>query len=635
LRAVADLDRDPLELTPDQMREMGYRTVDMLVDQLTDPSIPAIRRSKPGELRERLGGAAPDKPRDWDDLLRQTQDDVLHFMSRLSHPGYFAYIPACSTFPGALGDLITSAMDIDASLWMSAAGPSQLELTVVGWFKDWIGYPQEAAGVLVSGGSAANQTALACAREALLGPMTDRVVMYAADQTHSSVAKGARLMGFRPDQVRVLPTDANHRMRIDALTGAIEADVEGGLQPLIVSANAGATNTGAVDPLRDLAELCHARGLWLHVDGAYGGFAALTEQGRRDLDGIELADSVTLDPHKWLYQPIECGCVLVRDGRLLEKAFTIDPDYLADRKNDEVNFSDLGLQLTRSSRALKVWLSFNLFGTGAFRDAIDRSMELAKLAERHVRETPTLDLLSPASLGIVCFRRNFDGVDDEESIARLNAMLVTSFEETGRGLVSSTRLHGTYAIRMCVMNHTTGPGDVTEVLDWFAQAPRPTDRAAAAAPADDDRRAETLSGWGQAIEVSEETVRQVPLFERLEARALELVMRSASEIRVEEGDTVVQRWHGTRRFYAILEGAVEIRREDETLAALGAGEFFGELAALDWGAGFGYVRTATVVATSAARLLVLPAAALTELVRTAPEVERQIRTAARERLQGV
>jgi aromatic-L-amino-acid decarboxylase len=632
---VADLHHNPLELTPDQMREMGYRTVDMLVRQLTDQSAPAIRRSAPGELRERLGGPSPETPREWDELLKQTEDDVLRFMSRLNHPGYFAYIPACSTFAGALGDLIASAMDIDASLWMSAAGPSQLELTVVEWFKDWIGYPEEAAGVLVSGGSAANQTALACAREALLGPMTDRVVMYAADQTHSSVAKAARLMGFRPDQVRVLPTDTNHRMRIDALAGAIDADTEEGLRPLIVSANAGATNTGAVDPLRDLAALCRERDLWLHVDGAYGGFAALTERGQRDLDGIELADSVTLDPHKWLYQPIECGCVLVRDGNLLQKAFTIDPDYLADRKNDEVNFSDRGLQLTRTSRALKIWLSLNLFGTGAFRTAIERSMDLAQMAEQHVRQSPTLDLLSPASLGIVCFRRNFDGVEDEESIARLNAQLVTAFEETGRGLVSSTRLHGTYAIRMCVMNHTTGPDDVTHVLDWFARAERPLDAPAATALDDDDRRAETLSGWGQTMQVSEQAVRGVPLFAELEGRELELVMRSASEIRVDEGETVVKRWHGTRRFYAILDGTVEIQREGERLAELATGEFFGELAALDWGAGFGYVRTATVVATTPARLLVLPPAALTELVRTAPEVERRIRGAARERLQGV
>jgi glutamate/tyrosine decarboxylase-like PLP-dependent enzyme len=632
---VPDLRRDPLELTPEQMREMGYRTVDMLVEQLTDRSAPALRRSAPGALSERLSGPPPTAPRGWDDLLRQTQDDVLQWMSRLSHPGYFAYIPACSTFPGALGDLIASAMDIDASLWVSAAGPTQLELTVLDWFKEWIGYPPGAKGVLVGGGSAANQTALACAREALLGPMTERVVMYAPDQTHSSVAKAARLMGFRPDQVRVLPTDAGHRMRLDALIGAIEADTEAGLKPLIVCANAGTTSTGAIDPLPELAAICRERGLWLHVDGAYGGFAALTERGRRSLAGIELADSVTLDPHKWLYQPIECGCVLVREGHLLREAFTIDPDYLADRKNDEVNFSDLGLQLTRTSRALKIWLSFNYFGTGAFRDAIDRSMDLALMAERHVRDTPALELLSPAALGIICFRRSFEGVADEESIARLNADLVSEFARTGRGLVSSTRLHGSYAIRMCVMNHTTGPDDVTDVLDWFAHAERPSEPTTDPVLGYADRRADLLSGWGQTTVIDEATVRRFPLFAELDDHDLELVVRSASELRVDTREIVVQRWHGSRHFYAILEGSVEIHQDEKLLVQLDAGEFFGELAALDWGAGFGYVRTATVIASSPARLLVLPPAALAELVRTAPEVERQIRAAARERLQRV
>lgn len=208
---------------------------------------------------------------------------------------------------------------------MSAAGPSQLELVVLDWFKSWIGYPPQAAGILVSGGSAANITALACAREALVGAGSERAVAYVADQTHSSVARAARLIGFRPDQLRVLPTDESHRLRVDALAGAVQADMLAGLHPLILAANGGATNTGAVDPLHALADFCHEHGIWLHVDAAYGGFASLSERGRRLLAGIERADSVTLDPHKWLYQPIECGSLLVRNGQLLWEAFTINP----------------------------------------------------------------------------------------------------------------------------------------------------------------------------------------------------------------------------------------------------------------------------------------------------------------------
>ena len=359
------------------MREIGYRTVDLLVDQMTDPEIPAMRREGGEELRARLAAPASEGPRDWDELLAQLDRDVLTPMSRLAHPGYFAFIPASSTFAGALGDLIAASLDIDVGSWMSAAGPSQVELTVLEWFKEWIGYPIDAAGVLVSGGSAANITALACARESLVGAGSDLAVAYVADQTHSSIARAARLIGFRPDQLRVLPTDDTHRIRLDALAGAIEADAQAGRQPLIVAANAGATNTGAVDPLHALADLCRDKRLWLHVDAAYGGFAALTQRGREALAGIERADSVTLDPHKWLYQPIECGCVLVRDGRRLQEAFTINPDYLADYKSDEVNFADRGVQLTRGARALKIWLSINYFGLDAFRQAIDRAIDLA------------------------------------------------------------------------------------------------------------------------------------------------------------------------------------------------------------------------------------------------------------------
>lgn len=629
---MTDLARDPLGLTAEQLRDLGYRTVDLLVDQLTDRSLPAMRRGDPAELRERLSGPPPAGPRPWPELLTQTADDVLGPMSRLAHPGYFAFIPASSTFPGALGDLITSALDIDVGSWMSAAGPSQLELVVLDWFKSWIGYPEDAAGILVSGGSAANMTALACARESLLGPMSDRVVVYVADQTHSSVARAARLLGFRPDQVRILPTDEGHCLRLDALVGAIDADTADGLQPLVVCANGGATNTGAVDPLGELAAICHERGMWLHVDAAYGGFAALTERGRAQLAGIELADSVTLDPHKWLYQPIECGCVLVREGHLLKQAFTINPDYLADYKSEQVNFSDLGLQLTRGSRALKVWLSFNYFGTDAFRDAIDRSLDLALLAEQYVRDAPTLELLSPVSLGIICFRRRFDGVDDEDALARMNAALVTAFEATGRGLLSSTLLHGTYAIRLCVMNHTSGPDDVTSALEWFAQADAPADAGTGTPAVQSDRHPDVRGGWAAGGRFDEATIRGLPLFAELAPSELELVMGSAGEIWAQPGETVIHRWHGSRHFYTIVAGQVEISGDDGPLRELGPGDFFGELAALDWGAGFGYARTATVTASAPLRLLVLAPSALAELVRRAPGVERRLRAAARERL---
>jgi glutamate/tyrosine decarboxylase-like PLP-dependent enzyme len=627
---------DPLALPPETMRALGHRTVDALVDALSDPSTPCLTRAAPEEMERRLPAAVPEEPHDFEALLQRLQADVFPFMSRLDHPGYFAFVPACGTFPAALGDFMAAALNPYVGAWMEAAGPSRLELVVLEWFKEWIGYPPEAAGVLVSGGSAANMTALACAREALLGPMTDTAVAYVSDQAHSSLARAARALGFRPDQLRVVPTDRQRRLRPEALDGAIAADLAAGRTPLFVAAAAGTTNTGAIDPLEQVAAVCRKHGVWLHVDGAYGGFAALTERGRAALRGIELADSVTLDPHKWLYQPFECGSLLVREGRLLRSAFEIEPDYLRDNaahENAEVNFADRGLQLTRGARALKIWLSISFFGAAAFREAIDRCLDLAVLAEEHVRARPELELVSPASLGIVCFRRRGPEGEPEEDAARRNAALVAAYERTGRGLLSSTRLHGRYAIRLCVLNHTSGEEHVRAALDWFATADVPARLPRRTDPRPSPRHA-TLAqdGWLASPVFSREELRSLPLLAPLADDELRRVAEWARERRVRAGEAVIRRWDSGRDFYVVVAGRAAAERDGRVVGEFGPGEFFGELAAVDWGAGYGYARSATVTAAEPLRLLVLSPAHLAQLMAEAPTVDEAIRRASRERL---
>ena len=611
---------------------MGYRAVDLLVERLSDPSIPALRRAMPAEMAARLSEPAPSGPTDFGDVLARLSADVLPYMNRADHPRFFAFIPSCQTWPGAVGDFIASALNVYVGSWMEAAGPSQVELCVLDWFKDWLGYPAGAAGILLSGGSAANMTALACARESLLGPMNERVVAYVSDQAHSSLARAARLLGFRPDQLRVLPAGDDLRLRASTLAAAIEADVAAERAPLFVSVSGGATNTGAVDPLDELADVCRAHGVWLHVDAAYGGFARLTARGREALHGLERADSIALDPHKWLYQPMECGALLVREGHLLRRAFEIVPDYLKDAEvaEGEVNFSDLGLQLTRGWRALKIWLSIQTLGLDAFRTAIDRSLDLAALAEERVRATPALELMSPARLGIVCFRRRFDGVTDEDEIAALNAALVGRLEATGEALVSSTRLHGAYAIRLCVLNHTSRAEDVEWVLDWFATAPIPPRPARAP----QQRRAGSIADAraGRRGPFSADTIRGLPLFLDLSVDQAERVSGYAREVVAAAGDVVVRRHQLERDFYVIVSGRAAVDIDGSVVRELVAGEFFGELAALDWGAGFGYARSATVTAVTPLRLLVLPPGELRALMRAVPGVAREVQAAARERL---
>lgn len=631
---------DPLALSAAQMREMAHLVVDLVVDLLADPRAdPALQRASPGEMRRRIGGPPPSDGRPFAEILAQLRDDVLPFKSRTDHPGYFGFIPSNGTFPGALGDFIASALNVITDTWMESAGPTQIELTVLDWFKEWVGYPAEAAGVLVSGGSAANLSALACARESLAGGMRDDLVLYASDQGHSSIARSARTLGFRPDQVRVLPTDAQYRMRPDALEGAISADREAGRTPLAACAAAGSTNTGAVDPLADLARICREHGVWLHVDAAYGGFVALTERGRAWLAGIERADSITLDPHKWLYQPFECGCVLVRDGGKLREAFQISPDYLKDAgaAEREVNFSDLGLQLTRMWRALKIWISFQAFGAHSFQRAIDGALDLARMAQERIEATDELELLRPASLGVVCFRRRFGGDRSEGELETLNRRLVAGLERSGIGLVTSTRLRGEYAIRLVVLNHTTTEADVARVLDWLASAEADVEVAVpfavdTVAEPRADRNRTLGAGWAAGDEVTSEALRRIGLFAGLDADLLELLCSAAEITEAAAGENITTRWGTGRELFVILEGTVRVEIDGEVIGEQGQGDFFGELAALDWGAGYGYARTASVIAAEPVRLLVVPPDTINALARRAPIVDATLRRAVRERL---
>jgi aromatic-L-amino-acid/L-tryptophan decarboxylase len=630
---------DPLGLDPETMRRLGYQTVDMLVDRLSAVAEgPVIRRADRQEMEERLAEPPPEAPQDFDEILGRLGTDVLPFASVTGHPRYFAFIPGCPTWPASLGDLIASVSNIENSSWLESAGPSELELVVLDWFKEWIGYPAEAEGVLVSGGSAANMTALACAREAMLGAMSERVVAYVSDQAHSSVARAARVLGFRPEQVRVLPTDERFRMRPDDLVDAMDADMRAGLRPLFVSASAGSTNTGAVDPLPELAEICKERGAWLHVDGAYGGFATLTGRGRRLLQGIELADSVTLDPHKWLYQPFECGCLLVRRGHYLREAFEITPDYLKDTEvlAREVNFADRGVQLSRMCRALKLWVSLKYFGVAAFRMAIGRSLDLAREAQARIENSGKLELLVPATLGVVCFRRRFEGVDDEDELARLNAGLVEGLTASDEGHLSSTRLRGRYALRMCVLNHTSTSGDVDRVLDWIETSPAPRlDGPETAATLYDRHPDVRQPSWLGRRPADVAGLRNLPLFRDLMPQELDLIAHSAYEDTAEPGQPIVRQWDPSREFYVILDGTAQVRTGQRHLADLGRGDYFGELAALDWGASFGYPRLASGIATSPVQLLVFPGASFNTLVRDVPAFGDEIRRAIRERLPGL
>jgi len=459
--------RSELEWSPEEMRRSGYRVVDALVERWASLAEgPAWEGGTRSELDPLLAEDPPEEGRDPYEVLERVERDILPRAGRIDHPRFFAFIPSSPTWPSILGETLATGYNIFQGTWLESAGPSQLELVVVDWFRSWLGLPESGGGLLTSGGSAANLVALVTARERAGNP--EDAVLYVNDQGHSSLERAARIAGLREGNVRKVATDEAFRMDVDALREAIREDKKAGRQPFCVCANAGATNTGAIDPLDRIGELARDEGIWFHVDAAYGGFAILVPEWAQAFKGIDEADSVTLDPHKWLFQPYETGCLMVRDTAVLEEAFRILPEYLQDANlgREHVNFADRGVQLTRRFRALNVWMSIQMAGLGAFRDAIGKAIELAERAKDYIGESTELEVTGAASLGIVCFRyRIADSTLTPEELEALNQAIQDEILDTGLAMMSSTRLKGLFSLRLAIMNYRSTWDDVLVVLE--------------------------------------------------------------------------------------------------------------------------------------------------------------------------
>ena len=441
---------DELALAPELMRELAARAVDLVVARISNlPSSEPWKGASREELEALLDGPAPESGCSPHEVLERAMRDILPIAARVDHPRFFAFVPGSPTWPGILADFISAGHNIFQGTWLGSGGPSQLELTVIDWFRTWFGYPETAGGLFTSGGSAASLDAFVAAREAAGAP--ERATVYMSDQSHTALLRAATIVGVRRERVRMVATDEEFRLDLDALSRAVSEDRAAGLHPIAVCANA-----------------CEREGVWMHVDAAYGGFAILTEVGQRLFRGIERADSIAVDAHKWLFQPFETGCLLVKDVRALERAFSVRPEYLQDTEwgDRHPNFGDRGLQLSRSFRALKVWMSIQTFGLGAFRRTIANGIELAARAEVLIRDSRVLRIANPASLGVVCFRIEPDGIElDEGRIEEINETVQSRVIESGMAMMSSTRLRGRYSLRFCILNHGTTWDDVRETLE--------------------------------------------------------------------------------------------------------------------------------------------------------------------------
>jgi glutamate/tyrosine decarboxylase-like PLP-dependent enzyme len=456
------------------MRELGYRVVDSIIEHIeTLRSQPVTVQRSRSEL-EAVLGEIPEHGRPPEEALQRVVRDVLGSITKVDHPRFYAFVPGPGNFVGAMADALASGFNVFAGHWLAASGPSAVELELVEWLARACGLPEGAGGLFVSGGSMANLTALGAARFVKLGGHDPAATIYFSDQTHSSLPKGLRVLGFSLDQLRVLPSDDNQRLDPEVLANAVASDRRRGRRPFCVVANAGTTNTGAVDPLAELANYAHAEDLWLHVDGAYGAAAVLTERGRSLLEGIDKADSVALDPHKWLFQPFEIGCVLVRDRRHLAATYAVRPEdqaaYLEDVgriAQEELAFFEYGIQLTRYFRALKLWLSLQVFGQAAFREAIEGGIALGEAAEEAIRNDPRWELVTPAQLAVVTFAPRSSG-----EVAASDAMVQRAVEglmADGYAAVTSTQVRGRSVLRLCLIHPDARLEEVKETLNRLAR----------------------------------------------------------------------------------------------------------------------------------------------------------------------
>lgn len=457
----------------DELRALGHRMVDEILTSLQTVRDQPAWRPIPDEVKAALRRPLPREGEGAEAAYQDFRQHVLpHPMGNI-HPRFWGWVIGTGTPFGALAEMLAAAMNPNMGGGDHVA--NYVEAQVLDWFKEMVGYPADASGLLVSGGSMANLVGLTVARNAHagfdirkegVGAAPRRLTMYGSREMHSSVQKGVELLGLGSDALRLIPVDDEFRIDVAALERAIRDDRAAGYQPVCIIGNAGTVMTGAIDDLAALADLAEREGLWYHVDGAFGAIAALDPELRQRLAGMERADSIAFDPHKWLYMPMEVGCILVRNREVHRRAFSLTPEYLkhAERgiAGGEWWPSDYGIQLTRGFRALKVWLSLKEHGTDKYARLVRQNVEQVRYLAQLVGAAPDLELLAPVPLNIVCFRYRGRGGDDEKLNA-LNAELLMRLQEHGIAVPTNASIDGKFALRVANVNHRSRREDF-EVL---------------------------------------------------------------------------------------------------------------------------------------------------------------------------
>ncbi len=453
----------------EDFRRAGHQAVDWVASYLANTrQYPVLPRMKPGDLVDSLPVSAPEKGEPFDAILRDFDQLVLPAVTHWNHPGFFAYFACTGSTPAVIAEMLAAALNTNGLHWLTSPAVAELEHVAMGWLRQWLGLPQEFFGIIYDTASVSSMHAIAAARE-LADPEAREngarpgLVMYASEQSHSSIDKGAIAVGIGRRNVRKIPTDAEFRMRPDALREAIERDLAAGKRPFCVVATVGTTSSTSVDPVAAIADIAEQYKLWLHIDAAYAGSAAILPECRHILEGAERAHSLVLNPHKWLFLPVDLSAFYTRRPDILRRAFSLVPEYLRTAEDPRaINLMDYGVPLGRRFRALKLWFMMRYFGRERLQAFLRTQMrwarEFARLVDSHAR----FERVAPVPFSVVCFRYKGSDEENEAMLARVNA--------SGKVFLSHTVLNERYVLRLAIGNLGTRWADVEQAWELIRQA---------------------------------------------------------------------------------------------------------------------------------------------------------------------
>ncbi|MBM3813117.1 MAG: amino acid decarboxylase [Acidimicrobiia bacterium] len=456
-------------MTPEEFRRFGHEVVDWIADfRASIRDYPVLARTRPGEVADALPPSGPEHGEPMDLILADFRRLIVPGMTHWNHPGFMAYFATSGSGPGILGELLTAALNVNGMVWKSSPSATELEQVTLDWLRQWMGLPAGLFGTIYDTASTATMHAIMAARE-MAAPEErgrgnwEKLTLYCSEQAHSSVEKGAVAAGIGQERVRKIAVDEKFRMRADALEEAIRADKAAGLKPFCVVATVGTTGVAAIDPVPEIAGITERHGIWLHVDAAYGGSAAIVEEMRHVMAGSERADSMVVNPHKWLLTPVDCSVFYTRRPEIVRRAFSLVPEYLRTEEDPRaVNMMDYGVPLGRRFRALKLWFVMRSYGRVGLACIIRRHMEIAREFAGWVEQDERFEVMAPVLFSLVCMR--YRGADEQ------NTKLLEEINQSGKAFLSPGQVQGKKVLRVAIGNYGTEKEDLVRLWQLAREA---------------------------------------------------------------------------------------------------------------------------------------------------------------------